>query len=184
MPAPAPTPGEAAPSPSPPPLLAEQEELLAALEYSEEGTSQQAALENYADWFEEVTALLGEDWDGENADVITIAAPYPLVACPRQLQGTTVLGVVVGADGTLSEEPAPQILQSSGYGLFNQVALDLMEDYEFEAGNTQRAYQVYVQFEYDPEQCPEAFSQSPDAEQASPDPARGSSSESPSSTEG
>jgi hypothetical protein len=159
-------PEDTEPVPSLPSPLEDQEELLAALEYNEAGTSQEAALERYTTWFAEVTELLGDEWDGENADIIRIAAPYPVVACPRQLEGAAIVGALVNAEGELVEEPAPAILRSSGYGLFNQLALDLVQEYEFEAGDGQRAYQVYVQFEYDPERCPDAFSQTP--EQDSP----------------
>jgi TonB family protein len=153
----------ATPTPSQPAIsmeqmVAQQRELLT---YNADGTTAESALQSYTTWFGEAVKLLGDDWDEENAKQIDITAPYPRVACPNKLEGTTIIGAVVDEDGKLLEDLPLALIQSSGYPLFNQTALDLVEDYDFEATDKKQVYQVNVQFKFNADTCPAAFTPSP-----------------------
>lgn len=155
-------------------LAAQQQQLRELLTFSDRNTSQETATQNYVGWFEQASAALGEDYEGKNAEQITLSAPYPRVACLNRLEGVATVGVLTDAEGAISEEPPPTIIRSSGYPLFNQQALELVENNEFEATGQREAYLVNVEFKYNAEACPAAFSRG-----ASPSP---SSSSSPSSS--
>jgi TonB family protein len=163
-----PTPG-ASPTPSPSvtpsqpaismeQMVAQQRELLT---YSAEGTTSDSALQSYTTWFGEAVKLLGDDWDGENAKPIDITAPYPRVACLNKLEGTTTIGAVVDEEGKLLEDFPLALIQSSGYRLFNQAALDLVKDYDFDATDKKQVYRMNVQFKFNADACPAAFNSRP-----------------------
>jgi TonB family protein len=139
-------------------MIAQQRELLT---YNADGTTADSALQSYTAWFGEAVKLLGEDWDEENAKRIDITAPYPRVACLNKLEGTTVVGAVVDEEGKLLEELPLTLIQSSGYPLFNQAALDLVKDYAFEATENKQVYQMNVAFKFNADTCPAAFTTSP-----------------------
>jgi len=81
---------------------------------------------------------------------LTLDVPYPSVACGQQLGGTTILGMILNEEGVISKGPA--ILQSSGYGIFNQAAIDAAKAYtQFSPA---KVYIVTVPFAYSPEVCP------------------------------
>lgn len=162
--------GEESPTPAPPArspeeitqaLLQEQEQLQALLQYNEEGTGVDAARQSYTSWFEVAVQWLGDNWNGENAPEVSITAPYPTAACPNQLEGATIIGALVDPEGKAVEEPAPQILRRSGYGLFDLQAIELVKIYEFEQTGEPEAYRVNVKFEYNADHCPAALEAPP-----------------------
>lgn len=139
-------------------MVAQQRELLT---FNAEGTTQEAAQQSYVAWFGEAVKLLGDDWDEENAKPIDITAPYPRVACLNKLEGTTVIGAVVDEEGKLVEELPPVQLQSAGYPLFNRSAMELVKEYDFEATEKKQVYQINVQFKFNEDTCPAAFTPRP-----------------------
>jgi TonB family protein len=129
---------------------------LAQLEPDETGTGGTDVSRNrYIDWFEEAVSWLGKDYDEKNAEQIELEVPYPEAACLRGLSGTAIVGVVVNADGKVVTDPVPpELLQGSGYRIFNQEALDAAAEHQFEPTGKKKAYQVEVEFEYAKDKCP------------------------------
>lgn len=75
--------------------------------------------------------------------------PYPTAACVPQLRGTAILGVITDRTGAISK--GPEILQSSGYGIFNQAAIAAAKTY---ANFTPtKVYIITVPFVYSAEVC-------------------------------
>jgi TonB family protein len=80
---------------------------------------------------------------------LTLDVPYPSEACGQQLGGTAILGVILNEEGKISKGPA--ILQSSGYGIFNQAAIEAAKAYtQFSPA---KVYIVTVPFAYSLEVC-------------------------------
>lgn len=85
-----------------------------------------------------------------------IKFPYPETACVlgRAENITTTLGVFVGVEGTVLEEPEPQTLITSGFEFFDNKALEAIASYEFEGQSEEnQAFIVDVIFEYTAESC-------------------------------
>lgn len=147
------------PNPSPSParelLLARNRELQELYAFNEAGTGEGEARSAYVSWFEGAVNWLGDDWDEKNAREIEIAGAYPKAACRLEnLRGTAVVGVLVDASGAVVGDPEPRVLQSSGYRILNQRALEAAKRHRFEAAETNRAYLVAVTFAPNPEVCP------------------------------
>ncbi|NJL89102.1 MAG: TonB family protein [Coleofasciculaceae cyanobacterium SM2_1_6] len=80
---------------------------------------------------------------------LTLEVPYPSAACGPQLGGTAILGVILNEEGKISKGPA--ILQSSGYEIFNQAAIEAAKVYtQFTPA---KVYIITVPFAYKPEAC-------------------------------
>ncbi|MEP0911020.1 energy transducer TonB [Leptolyngbya sp. GB1-A1] len=153
-------PAPSQPSPSEQ-LIARQQELRQLYTYNPEGTSNESALQSDTDWLKQVTDSLGENWDEdaqENLDrdkIVEIAGVYPRAACIRRLSASVILGVMVDGEGKLLEEPVPPaILRSSGYAVFNQLAVEAAAAHAFEAAEKPLPYRVLVKFEPSNEVCP------------------------------
>ncbi len=81
---------------------------------------------------------------------LTLDVPYPSEACGQKLGGTTIVGMILNEEGVISKGPA--ILQSSGYEIFNQAAIEAAKAYnEFSPA---KVYVITVPFAYSPEVCP------------------------------
>jgi hypothetical protein len=90
---------------------------------------------------------------------LTLEVKYPLAACVLKLEKpvTAILGVITNQDGTINK--GPDILQSSGYEIFNQAAKDAVLKYD--QFTPAKAYLFTVPFAYSPEACAEAGSIAP-----------------------
>mgnify|MGYP002654509695 CR=1 FL=1 len=91
-----------------------------------------------------------------------LTADYPKLACPlkperRDQVPRAVVGVVINSDSKIVGDP--KLLQSSGYALFNQEALQLAKSHAFknDSGNN-RVYLLAVNFKYSDEVCPAGLS--------------------------
>lgn len=162
---------EAEPTPSPEAqndLIARQEELRQLYSYSPEGTDAGEADAAFGAW------LANDLGKAANAYERTeINLDYPPEACPVEVSSDAVtngsipvgFGVVVDAEGNLVEGREPQMFQSSGYGIFNQKALEAVYNYEFEATGEETVRAVEVRFPYSSdirnEVCPEVFTDPP-----------------------
>ena len=148
------------PQPSPrEQLIARQQELRRQYTYNPEGTSSEAALESYTGWLENAVQWLGADWDRQGkAKEVKLVGDYPRTACVRKLSGAAIVGVLVDEQGKVVEEPEPPtLLQSSGYPIFNDRALQAAVNYEFEVTGKKQAYQVLVEFDGN-QACPNTAS--------------------------
>jgi len=103
---------------------------------------------------------MGKDYaEGESKPPMEeVTADYPKIGCPlkpdrREQVPRAVVGVVVGRDSKIVGEP--KLLQSSGYGLFNQEALQVAKTREFknDSGGNQ-IHLLDVRFKYSDEICP------------------------------
>lgn len=128
---------------------------LALLAPDATATGEGEPLERYTVWFEQAVTWLGDDYQGENAEIIDIEVPYPEIACARGLSGAAIIGVLVDAEGNIVEDPAPELLQGAGYRIFNEKALEAAQAHPFEATGSKQAYQVRMKFEYKSDSCPE-----------------------------
>ncbi len=91
-------------------------------------------------------------WSKPEAPTISLSPAYPKAACLNKLAGTAVMAVLVDGKGQLTEEPS--LIESSGYDIFNQTALEAAKTSQFpnNIGKTQ-PYKVEVKFEYDSNLC-------------------------------
>lgn len=162
----------ASPQPSPSEqLIARQQELRELYSYNPEGTSNEAALQSDTGWLEQISTQLGDNWN-EDAQknlapsrIIEIAGAYPRAACTRRLAASVILGVMVDGEGKLVEEPVPPtILRSSGYGVFNQLAIEAVVAHSFEAIGKPLPYRVLVEFQPTDEVCPPGTAPEPASE--------------------
>lgn len=86
-----------------------------------------------------------------------LASTYPPAACllAPELNNkavTSVVGVVVNADGELAADPA--LLQSGEYGIFGETAIALARAHTFEnTTDAAQPYLVQVTFTYSREAC-------------------------------
>ncbi|NEP34233.1 TonB family protein [Moorena sp. SIO3B2] len=113
-------------------------------------TSDEEARKNLVEWMALVKDTLPKKEVIPAA--ITVSGTYPKDACIKKLEGTTVFGILVGANGEVTNA---QLIQSAGYGILNQQAL---EDIQFRKFNNKtgatKPYQVKVAFDYDQGNCP------------------------------
>lgn len=171
-----PEPTDPSPLPAIPPqlqaLIQEQESQSERFTFDDTGTTNQEAIEAFVEWGEAAVAALGDDYNDSDAyspsdaPVVEVTAPYPVEACIRNLsleegqevvQGTAVLGVVTQPGGFPMDDPAPQVLRSSGYAFLNDRAKEIaMNEELYEIVSRRVGYQVYVTFPPEgAERCPE-----------------------------
>jgi len=114
------------------------------LELDTTNTTEEEAQTNYKDWLAKIQA--------ESAADAEILAPYPKDACIKKLQGTAIYGILVDTQGKATES---QLIRSSGYGILNQQAQELIEKATFDNITGEiKPYQVSVKFELDKQVCP------------------------------
>lgn len=138
-------------------LVARQQELRALYTYNPAGTRQGDAQTSFATWFYEDLQKTGEDFDRRKEEKVTV--DYPKMACPLQQSRFAVVGVMIDGENKIVGEP--KILQSSGYGLFNQEALNAVQEMAFEnttgdnkTAKVEQLHLVTVNFEYSETICP------------------------------
>ena len=142
-------------------LLARQQELRELYTYRPDGTKPESAQISFLSWYREA---MGKDYaEGDSRPPTEeLTADYPKLACPlkperRDHVPRAVVGVVIDSDSKIVGDP--KLLQSSGYALFNQEALQLAKSYAFknDLGNN-RVYLLAVNFKYSDEVCPAGLS--------------------------
>ncbi|MBW4468692.1 MAG: hypothetical protein KME07_24975 [Pegethrix bostrychoides GSE-TBD4-15B] len=137
-------------------LIARQQELRELYTFRPEGTSVEAANSSFLSWYGEA---MGKDYGEGEAEPTQeeVTADYLKVGCPLKKTQRAVVGVVVDAESQIVGDP--RLLKSSGYGLFNQEALQVAKAHEFknESGGNQ-VYLLGVNFKYSEEVCPPGFS--------------------------
>lgn len=136
-------------------LLARNQELRELYTYNPSGTSANDANSSFLNWY---SKAMGKDYaEGEQFERKETISEYPKVACPLKQTRGAVVGVVVDGENQLVGDPA--VVQSSGYNLFNNQAIEVAKTFNFEnaTGNAQ-AYLLKVTFEYSEEICPPGLS--------------------------
>lgn len=137
-------------------LIARQQELRELYTFKPAGTSTESANSAFLSWYGEA---MGKDYaEGEaKPNQAEVTAEYPKVGCPLKKTQRAVVGIVVDAESQLLGEP--KLLQSSGYELFNQQALQVAKAYSFknDSGSNQ-VYLLGVNFKYSEEVCPAGLS--------------------------
>lgn len=132
-------------------LVARQQELRELYTYNPSGTSEGDANVAFTDWFYQQLGKDGEAFDKVKQEEVTV--DYPRQACPLKQSRRAVVGVVIDAENKIVGEP--KVLQSSGYRLFNQEALKVIESYEFNnSTGGEQTYLLGVKFEYSEDVCP------------------------------
>ncbi len=137
----------------------------AALRWSNENTSDEAARRNLTAWAAEQAGQENEEtqerftsWIKElrngQAPRLNFTPSYPKEACVQKLEGQTVVGTLLNPNGSVAGSPV--LIRSSGYPLFDQKALEAIQNRRFsnETGQKQ-PYLVDVTFKYNEETCPD-----------------------------
>ncbi len=115
-----------------------------SLQADKTNTTNEEATKNYVNWLVAMEA--------DKPKELNITGTYPKDACLRKLQGTTAYGVLVDAEGKVTNL---QLVKSAGYPILNQQAQKDIESHSFENQTDQpKPYFVNVNFEYDAEICP------------------------------
>ena len=115
-----------------------------SLQADKTNTTDEEATKNYVNWLVAMKA--------DKPKELNITGTYPKDACLRKLQGTTAYGVLVDAEGKVTNL---QLVKSAGYPILNQQAQKDIESHSFENQTDQpKPYFVNVNFEYDAEICP------------------------------
>ncbi len=139
--------------------IRQRREQLAQLSTDDTGIGNGAVAANMGTWSQAAGAWLGGDEKKFNQinfkEPTQIAAAYPEAACPLQETRSVWVGVLVGTDGKVVDEPGnrPQILQGSNYRIFNQKAIEDAIAHSFEATGEKKAAILQVNYEYSPETC-------------------------------
>ncbi|MBD3883049.1 hypothetical protein IFO70_14895 [Phormidium tenue FACHB-886] len=139
-------------------------EQLAALNPDETGIGDSAVLGNMSTWSDAVGKWLNDDEKFRQLNFkepIEIAGTYPEAACSLQADRAVWVGVLVNADGKAINETGnrPQLVQGSGYGIFNQQAIEAAAAHTYQPTGEKEAYLVQVNYEYSQESCPAAPAQ-------------------------
>jgi|GEM_PF-2833731 len=101
---------------------------------------------------EENSKKLQEEWNQDEPTISTIPGSYPTLACYKDLEGTSVVGVLVGGDGKATQQ---QLIQSAGYPIFDEQAQEDIQSRSFENQTGEpKLYHVNVNFKYNEDICP------------------------------
>ena len=107
-------------------------------------TTDEEARKNYVAWLNEVKTVEPEE--------ITIEGTYPRDACIRRLEGESVYGVLVNAQGEVTDA---DLIKSAKYAVFNQQANKDIADFNLANDTGQvKPYQITVNFKYNSDICP------------------------------
>jgi hypothetical protein len=129
-------------------LLMENIQGAESLVADRENTSQTEVRANEATWRQKVKVA--------QPTQLVLSGTYPKTACMGKLEGTTVYGVLVNAQGKVATDPyRPYLIQSAGYPVLNQQALQDLQAQNFK-NNTGKLepHQIVVNYKYDPKVCP------------------------------
>jgi outer membrane biosynthesis protein TonB len=106
-------------------------------------------------------------WRAKTGDAkpqeVSISGTYPKTACMRRLEGTSVYGVVVDAQGKVANSPSrPYLIKSAGYPVLNQQALrDIrLNSFTNQTGQP-KSFLVRVNYAYNEKICPSVAVASP-----------------------
>jgi len=135
---------EATPEPDDP-LLADIQALREAIAYNPEGTSQEEATAALESWISNLPSRYKDNGNTSLWQQQDIEVPLPELACRSQLQGRATIGVLVNPEGEIVQEA--NLIQSTGYALLNQAALEAVETQGFEATEEHQLYLLNVTFE-------------------------------------
>ena len=126
-------------------LVAELRQRRASLSEEQTATTNEEARKNYTYWWSAVKAET-------KPEELSLAGTYPLDACVKKLEGTTVYGVVVNAQGSVVNT---ELIKGAGYPIFNNQALEQLKGRSFlnPTGNP-KPYLVNVNYKYSSEVCP------------------------------
>nr|WP_290223026.1 TonB family protein [Trichocoleus desertorum] len=111
-----------------------------------EGTTREGITGNLEVWARQALEKTGKDWKP-----LEVTPSYPPEVCSRKPEGSASLGVVVDADGKLTDDPV--LIQGTGFSFLNQRAEEVLNAYEFEQTGESQAYLVTLPFTYDSETC-------------------------------
>lgn len=124
-------------------LLARNQELRNKLTYSENGTGESDYVQAGQKWAESGQAWLGGDRPiTDSIQQSEINGSYPAAAGYRNLSGAVIVAVLVDENG--KPAPNPMILRSSGYGIFDEMALQEVLSQTFKATGKKEAYWIRV----------------------------------------
>ncbi len=117
------------------------------LRYDPSNTTERDVAVNSARWMVQTGARKS------NTESLTLAGAYPRAACDGQLQGTSVFGVSVDAQGNVTPNPAK--IRGSGYSFLDNQALQQIRSYRFpNTTGSPKHYTVSVPFQFDANNCP------------------------------
>ena len=146
-------PPTAPPLPAPNPVEEQRQQQLVAeilerreqLQAEKTETTNEEARKNFLSWSSAVEA-------GLTPEELSLSGTYPKDACIKKLEGTSVYGILIDAQGKVTNR---ELIKSSGYPLFNERALETIKTSSFtnKTGNS-KPYLVRVNFDYNPEVCP------------------------------
>ena len=112
-------------------------------------TTDEEALRNYVHWLEQVKQKIIEQ---ENPQELTITGIYPRDACLKKISGTSIYGILVNNEGTVTNF---YLIKSSGYPIFNERAVEDIRNRNFDNQTNQpKAYRINVNFQYESKVCP------------------------------
>ena len=135
---------EATPEPDDP-LLAEIQALREAIVYDPQGTSQEEATATLESWISNLPNRYKNNSNSSLWQQQDIEVPLPVLACRNQLQGRATIGVVVDPEGEIVQEA--QLIQSTGYGILNEAALEAVRAKVFELTDDPQLYLLKITFE-------------------------------------
>jgi TonB family protein len=128
-------------------LLARNQEIRDSLTFNEAGTGDGDSNSALQKWLEES----GQPWLGIDQGSVIGATPklsmngsYPAIAGYRNLEGKVIVAVLVNEDGKPASETASTLLTSSGYRIFDRLALQDALSYPFEPTGKKATYFINV----------------------------------------
>ncbi|MCU0567950.1 MAG: energy transducer TonB [Oculatellaceae cyanobacterium Prado106] len=140
---------EATPEPENSSLVAQIRELRAKLSYNPKGTTSDEAYARMSEFSTETAAWLGEDRSINNSlkrGEMTGAYPESAGRVNPPLSGQVVVAVKVDGNGKVDPESEPEIIQSSGYGIFDEQAIAEVVAYPFEPTGQNEIYLIRVNY--------------------------------------
>lgn len=136
-------------------LLAQLRNKQQSLRYEVNNTSDKEYRDNYLQFAQAV--------NNPEIESISIEAAYPKDACIQKMEGTSIYGAMVDANGQVTNL---ELLQNSGYAALNQQASEAINSKTFTNQTGQpKPYEVSVKFEYQPDACPSIYSEYSDQNQ-------------------
>ena len=133
--------------------MAELRQRRANLSEDKTATTNEEARKNYTNWWSAVKAET-------KPEELNLAGTYPMDACVKKLEGTTVYGVIVDAQGSVVNT---ELIKGASYPIFNNQALEQIKSRSFlnPTGNP-KPYLVNVNFKYSSD-CPSLSIATPEA---------------------
>jgi hypothetical protein len=129
-------------------LLMENIQGAESLVADRENTSQSEVRTNEETWRKKVKVA--------QPTQLVLSGSYPKAACLGKLEGTTIYGVLINAQGKVSTDPyRPYLIKSAGYPVLNQQAIKDLQAQNFnnQTGKLE-PHQIVVNYKYDPKVCP------------------------------